>query len=59
MAEAMGADDDPRPVEWRELAPGNVLKGLFRRIDRTVKVRTHDKPEPKHAEAETTSPSKE
>ena len=31
--------------EWNELAPGTVLRGLFRRIDRKVKVRTHDAPE--------------
>lgn len=40
---------------WHELAPGSVLRGLFRRIDRSVKVRTHDTPEQRHAEA--TNPS--
>jgi [acyl-carrier-protein] S-malonyltransferase len=29
---------------WHELAPGSTLKGLMRRIDRTVKVETHDEP---------------
>ncbi len=28
-----------------ELAPGSVLRGLMRRIDRNVKVKSHDKPE--------------
>ena len=30
--------------DWHELAPGSVLKGLMRRIDRNVKVITHDEP---------------
>lgn len=30
--------------EFHELAPGKVLAGLFRRIDRTVKVTSHDEP---------------
>jgi [acyl-carrier-protein] S-malonyltransferase len=29
---------------YRELAPGRVLSGLFRRIDRNVKVESHDEP---------------
>lgn len=29
---------------YHELAPGNVLRGLMRRIDRNVKVRSHDEP---------------
>ena len=33
------------PLEWHEMAPGSVLRGLFRRIDRKVKVQTHDAPE--------------
>lgn len=36
------ADDT---TEWHELAPSNVLRGLFRRIDRSVKVQTHDTPD--------------
>ena len=35
---------DDTSVQWDELAPGSVLRGLFRRIDRTVKVTTHDTP---------------
>ena len=35
-----------QPLEWHEMAPGTVLRGLFRRIDRKVKVQTHDAPEP-------------
>jgi [acyl-carrier-protein] S-malonyltransferase len=30
---------------WIELAPGKVLKGLMRRIDRSVKVHNHDQPD--------------
>ena len=30
--------------EYHELAPGTVLRGLMRRIDRSVKVSSHDKP---------------
>ena len=29
---------------WHELAPGGVLRGLMRRIDRNVKVTSHDEP---------------
>jgi [acyl-carrier-protein] S-malonyltransferase len=29
---------------WNELAPGGVLRGLMRRIDRNVKVTSHDEP---------------
>jgi [acyl-carrier-protein] S-malonyltransferase len=32
------------PVEFHELAPNTVLKGLMRRIDRSVEVFTHDQP---------------
>jgi [acyl-carrier-protein] S-malonyltransferase len=31
--------------EYHELAPGRVLAGLMRRIDRQTKVQSHDKPE--------------
>lgn len=37
-------DDDDRPAV-HELAPGKVLKGLFRRIDKTVEVINHDQPD--------------
>lgn len=33
-------------VEYHELAPGTVLKGLMRRIDRKTKVISHDEPDP-------------
>jgi [acyl-carrier-protein] S-malonyltransferase len=29
---------------WHELAPGKTLTGLMRRIDKTIKVETHDEP---------------
>lgn len=31
--------------DYHELAPGTVLRGLMRRIDRSVKVTSHDEPE--------------
>lgn len=31
-------------LEWHELAPGSVLRGLMRRIDRSTKVTNHDQP---------------
>jgi len=31
-------------MEFHELAPGAVLKGLMRRIDRKAKVNSHDQP---------------
>lgn len=37
---ASGAD-----IEYHELAPGTVLRGLMRRIDRERKVQSHDQPE--------------
>lgn len=30
---------------WIEMAPGKVLRGLMRRIDRSVKVQNHDQPD--------------
>lgn len=30
--------------EWHEVAPGKTLAGLMRRIDRAIKVNTHDDP---------------
>jgi [acyl-carrier-protein] S-malonyltransferase len=30
--------------EFHELAPGKTLAGLMRRIDKTIKVETHDEP---------------
>jgi [acyl-carrier-protein] S-malonyltransferase len=35
-----------RTPAYREMAPGSVLKGLFRRIDRACEVNTHDQPTP-------------
>jgi [acyl-carrier-protein] S-malonyltransferase len=32
-------------IEYHELAPGTVLRGLMRRIDRERKVQSHDQPE--------------
>jgi [acyl-carrier-protein] S-malonyltransferase len=31
---------------WHELAPGKTLAGLMKRIDRSIKVETHDEPSP-------------
>ena len=37
----LSADDT---MEFHELAPGSVLRGLMRRIDRNIKVSSHDQP---------------
>ena len=34
----------PEGVQWHEVAPGSVLRGLMRRIDRNTKVISHDEP---------------
>lgn len=39
---ALALGDD---IEYHELAPGTVLRGLMRRIDRNRKVTSHDQPE--------------
>ena len=39
-----GMAEEDRP-QVHELAPGKVLKGLFRRIDKSVKVTSHDQPD--------------
>lgn len=44
------AEPNNAPVV-HELAPGKVLKGLFRRIDRSVEVHSHDQPETPKASA--------
>ncbi|MCW5767705.1 MAG: ACP S-malonyltransferase [Phycisphaeraceae bacterium] len=36
-------------VEFHELAPGKTLAGLMRRIDRNIKVTTHEEPSQTHA----------
>lgn len=42
---AGGADgDEAGTIEFHELAPGSVLRGLMRRIDRQKKVTNHDQP---------------
>ena len=43
LAEVIEAEEDTPAVH--ELAPGKVLKGLFRRIERSVEVSAHDQPE--------------
>ena len=30
--------------QWHELAPSGVLRGLMRRVNRDVKVQSHDEP---------------
>ena len=35
-------------VEFTEIAPGRVLRGLLRRVDRTAKVHNHDEPNTTH-----------
>jgi [acyl-carrier-protein] S-malonyltransferase len=36
--------DAPQGSTWHELAPGKTLAGLLRRIDKNVKVESHDEP---------------
>jgi len=49
LADTLGsAGESP---EIHELAPGKVLKGLFRRIDRSLEVVSHDQPETPSAPA--------
>jgi [acyl-carrier-protein] S-malonyltransferase len=36
-------------TDYTELAPGKVLRGLMRRINRDAKVTSHDEPDPSHA----------
>ena len=38
------AGQTPETAEWHELAPGRSLMGMMRRIDKAVKVETHDEP---------------
>jgi [acyl-carrier-protein] S-malonyltransferase len=44
MLEAMVADGSRAGTAFHELAPGSVLKGLMRRIDKTCEVQPHDAP---------------
>ena len=37
---------DHAPGEYHELAPGKVLSGLMRRIERSIKPTPHDEPQP-------------
>lgn len=41
----MQAMIDAGHTKWAELAPGKVLRGLMRRIDRATKVENHDQPD--------------
>jgi [acyl-carrier-protein] S-malonyltransferase len=43
---AMSADGTRGSAQYHELAPGSVLKGLMRRIDKTCEVIPHDAPQP-------------
>lgn len=44
LLEAMVADGSRAGTAFHELAPGSVLKGLMRRIDKTCEVTPHDAP---------------
>lgn len=45
LAESINATADEDRPAVHELAPGKVLKGLFRRIDKSVEVTSHDVPD--------------
>jgi [acyl-carrier-protein] S-malonyltransferase len=42
---ASGIPSEQAEISYHELAPGTVLRGLMRRIDRERKVQSHDQPE--------------
>lgn len=44
MLEVLGASGERATTAFHELAPGTVLKGLMRRIDKTCEVIPHDAP---------------
>ena len=44
LLEALGASGERATTAFHELAPGTVLKGLMRRIDKTCEVIPHDAP---------------
>lgn len=44
LAGHMKAETASAPVEYHELAPGKTLAGLMRRIEKSIKVETHDEP---------------
>jgi [acyl-carrier-protein] S-malonyltransferase len=46
LAAALGDTAEEHRPNVHELAPGKVLKGLFRRIDKNVEVISHDQPDP-------------
>lgn len=48
-AQSLAGMIDTGYASFHELAPGTVLKGLMKRIDRKVEVRNHDAPDPLHA----------
>jgi len=41
---ALAGDDTIAVIAWHELAPGAVLRGLMRRIDKRIRVTSHDTP---------------
>ena len=47
-AQEMMAMVDAGHVDFTELAPGRVLRGLMRRVTRDAKVESHDEPDPTH-----------
>ncbi len=42
--QGLGTLEHGATIAWHELAPGTVLRGLMRRIDRNRKVTSHDQP---------------
>lgn len=44
LASSFACGSGPGQVSYHELAPGRTLSGLFRRIDRSIEVQSHDQP---------------
>jgi [acyl-carrier-protein] S-malonyltransferase len=44
LMEGVGGTSSSEPPQWHELAPGRSLMGMMRRIEKAVKVETHDEP---------------
>ncbi|MBC22824.1 MAG: malonyl CoA-acyl carrier protein transacylase [Phycisphaerae bacterium] len=50
IIDSVDADEEGHEVQFHELAPGSVLRGLMRKIDRKTKVTSHDENQTQHAD---------